>query len=357
MPFDWFQSIAGTLPPWLLPALDTSAPQIILSTTVMVARNIQGLVFPPFHGRADHAENAHLLVFHALRNLPIFMNAAVFSVDDLTQEQKRIIEKRGLAPHEFLFAPEYRTLLVTPDESVFARINNHNHLEIVLRRHGNCPQQLTVHAMGLMKQLDDTLDFAKDADYGFLCRDFEQIGNGVSINIATHIPGLALLGFTPQVTHGANELNFQLEYAFPTQQKQDALLFNLKTRSAYSHNPVATAMRLDDFAKRIENHELDTRHVMTEGPRKGDLLDFVGRAKGLLAEAYRISAIEGRRLLSAFWLGAETGLLPEEARAAAIKLFAEIDEEETKQDETPAAKEKNECRARLLRESLGPFLK
>ncbi|MBO7619469.1 MAG: hypothetical protein J6T06_03080, partial [Victivallales bacterium] len=87
MPFDWFQSISTALPTWL-PSLDNPAPLVVLSTTVTVARNIQGLVFPPFRGRTDNAETAHLLAFQALRNLPVFMNAAVFSVANLTAEQK-----------------------------------------------------------------------------------------------------------------------------------------------------------------------------------------------------------------------------------------------------------------------------
>ena len=355
MPFDWFQSISETLPSWL-PALENPAPQIILSTTVTLARNIQGLVFPPFRGRADNAETAHLLAYQALRNLPVFMNAAVFNVADLTPEQKRILERRRIAPHDFLSAPDFRTLLVTPDESLFARINNRNHLEIVLRRQGNTPQQLVRHAMGLAKQLDDTINFAKNDDYGYVCRDFEQIGNGISIQIAAHLPGLDLLGYTTQVTHAVRELNFQLEYAFPATQKQDALLFNLKTRSAYAHNPMATAMRLDDFAKRLEDHELDARHVMTEGHRKGDLLDFVGRAKGLVSQAYRISALEERRILSACWLGAETGLLPEKTRETAIRLFYAIDSEEIRQDAALSTSEHRERRAQLLRKELGPFL-
>ena len=355
MPFDWFQSISTALPTWL-PPLDNPAPQIILSTTVTVARNIQGLVFPPFHGRADNAETAHLLAFQALRNLPVFMNAAVFSVAELTKEQKRILARRHIAPREFLSAPDYRTLLITPDESIFARINNHNHLEIVLRDRGNCPQQLVAHAMGLIKQLDDSINFAKDDDYGYLCRDFEQIGNGVSIQIATHLPGLDILSYIPQVTHGTRELNFLLEYAFPMQQKQDAILFNLKTRSAYSRNPLATAMRLDDFAKRLEGHELDARHVMVEGPRKGDLLDFIGRSKGLVSNAYRITVPEARRILSACWLGAETGFFPQEAREVAIRLLSVIDEEEFKQDEASNAVEQRERRAKLLQAKLGPFL-
>ena len=355
MPFDWFQSISTALPTWL-PPLDNPAPQVILSTTVTVARNIQGLVFPPFHGRADNAETAHLLAFQALRNLPVFMNAAVLSVADLTKDQKRILERRHIAPREFLSAPDYRTLLVTPDESIFARINNHNHLEIVLRDRGNCPQELVAHAMGLMKQLDDALNFAKDDDYGYVCRDFEQIGNGVSIQIATHLPGLDLLGYIPQVTHGTRELNVRLEYAFPAQQKQDALIFNLKPRSAYSRNPLATAMRIDDFAKRLEGHELDARHAMVDGRRKGDLLDFIGRSKGLVANAYRITVPEARRIFSACWLGAETGFFPEKAREVAIRLLSEMDAEEFKQDAGSDAIEQRERRAKLLKTELGPFM-
>ena len=355
MPFDWFQSISTALPTWL-PSLDNPAPQVILSTTVTVARNIQGLVFPPFRGRTDNAETAHLLAFQALRNLPVFMNAAVFSVANLTAEQKRILENRRIAPREFVSAPDYRTVLITPDENIFARINNHNHLEIVLRERGNCPQQLVAHAMGLMKQLDDTVNFAKDDDYGYICRDFEQIGNGVSIQLAAHLPGLELLGYIPQVTRGTRELNFLLEYDFPTQQKQDGLFFNLKTRSAYSHNPLATAMRFEDYAKRLEGHELDARHVMVEGHRKGDLLDFIGRAKGLVANAYRISVPEARRIISACWLGAETGFFPEKTRRTAIRLLATINEEENKQDDSSTAVEAREHRAQFLREELGPLL-
>jgi protein arginine kinase len=355
MPFDWFNSISSALPAWL-PPLDNPAPQVVLSTTVTVARNIQGLVFPPFHGRADNAETAHLLAFQTLRNLPVFMNAAIFSVANLTAEQKRILENRRIAPRDFLSAPDYRTLLVTPDESIFARINNHNHLEIVLRERGNCPQQLVAHAMGLMKQLDDTVNFAKDDDYGYICRDFEQIGNGVSIQIATHLPGLELLGYIPQVTRGTRELNFLLEYDFPMQQKQDALFFSLKTRSAYSRNPLATAMRLEDYAKRLEGHELDARRVMVEGHRKGDLLDFIGRAKGLVFNAYRISLPEARRILSACWLGAETGFFPESTRSTAIQLLSTMEAEENKQDESAIALERRERRARELRDKLGPLL-
>ena len=95
---------------------------------------------------------------------------------------------------------------------------------------------------------------------------------------------------------------------------------------------------------------------MVEGRRKGDLLDFLGRSKGLVANAYRITVPEARRIFSACWLGAETGFFPAEAREVAIRLLSTMDEEEFKQDETSNAVEQRERRAKLLQAELGHFL-
>ena len=346
------------MPLWL-PSLDSVAPQILLSTSVTIARNIQGLTFPPFRGHSDQAEEAHLLAYHALKNLPVFMNALVFNTADLTTEQKRIIGRRAIAPKEFLASSAYRTLMVTPDESVIARINNQNHIEILLRRPGNCPQQLTRHAMGLMKQLDDSLDFAKDPEFGYICTNLEQIGNGMRIQIFAHLPALELRDYSAQTVNAARELNFLLEYGFSTPQKQDALLYKLRTRTAYSEYPDVQAKRLGDFAKKLENHELDVRHILLDSSDKGNLLDFIGRARGLVNYAHRLSLPESRRILSACWLGAEMGLLPEETRNIAIRLLAEINGDDAKQDENTIAStiRRRESRAQLFRNTLAKYLK
>lgn len=356
MPFDWFESISNTPSPWL-PSLESTAPRILLSTSVTVARNIHGLVFPPFHGKAEDAEEAHMLAFHALKNLPIFMNAAVFCVKDLTPPQKRTLMRRGFASKEFLATADYRTLLITQDESAAARINNLNHIEILLQRRGSCPRQLVRHALKLMNQLNDSLDFAKDPDFGYLCTDFDQIGNGMSIQLHTHLPALVLHRFGAQAVSAAEELNLQLENDQMAEQKHDALLFKLHTRNASSPRPDVSAMRLDDFAKRLEAHELDARRSLREGPYKASLLDFFGRAMGLVTYAHKLTVSEVRRILSACWLAAEMGTIPEEARNTAIRLFDTFDETEMKLDESDGSDANREKRAAFIRDTLGQYMR
>ncbi|MCR4573724.1 MAG: hypothetical protein K5787_08155 [Lentisphaeria bacterium] len=356
MPIDWFESISKTPSPWL-PSLESTAPQILLSSSVTVARNIHGLAFPPFHGKIEDASEAQLLAFHALKNLPVFMNAAVYNTKELTPSQKRLLVRRGLASEEFLAAADYRAILITPDESAIARINDQNHIEILLQRKGNCPRQLVGHAMSLMKQLDDSLDFAKDPVFGYLCTNFDQIGNGMFIQLHTHLPAIVLHGYGANAVSAAEELHLQIENDQMAQQKHDALIFKLHTRMATSPNPAVTAMRMDDFAKRLENHELDARRNLREGPYKASLLDFFGRAKGLVTYAYRLTTSEVRRILSACWLAAEMGVIPEEARNIAIKLFDTFDETEMKHDETNGTNESGEERAVFLRDVLGQYMK
>ncbi len=299
----------GIEPLWL--PWEGHSPRVILSTACIIRRNIEGMLFPPLMGDEPEAQKSYETL-HAIvkKHSELGFTLGVKPID-MSTFTKAILEFRGLAPMEFLATIDYRELFITPDDKTVLRINALNHLTVMKTTDSLALTDLASDLNGIISTIGLDVPFAHDSYFGYLCSDAELCGTGFSAHVHMNVPGIILMGYAKQMENAATEMGFTIRMNYL---KEKNLYRNHVIRVDAINLPHCTpaeiAMRLNDFAKRLERHELDARAQLLSGPHINETRNIIGRAAGTIAGSWAMTSEDAAATLSTLWAGHELGIRP-----------------------------------------------
>ena len=287
--------------------LSDSGPEddIAISSRILLARNISGIPFPV---SADHGElaSAVIAVETAVRKTEVFSNPFIFSLSDMSDTDKQILLERRLASAELLRSP-MGSLIVSQDESTGIMINEEDHIRMQAIRPGVQLAKVWSDIDRIDNMLSSELNFAYDDQLGYLTSCPTNIGTGMRASVMLHLPGLVLSEQITQMVHGVGKLGLAVRGIFGEGSSNLGSLFQVSNQSTLGESELQIIERLEEVIKQIINHEKNARQFLLER-QQNFLLDYVGRAYGILRHSYIISSEEALNSLSALRLGVDMGM-------------------------------------------------
>ncbi len=250
-------SLAQGLGRWL----DGSGPSsdVVLSTRVRLARNLKEV---PFTHRAREEQMAMVYssVVSAVRKTPGLVSSTALSMRELTPLDRQFLVERHLISHDLADNGRLRGLLMVPDESVSAMVNEEDHLRLQALSSGF---QLR-SAWEAVNAIDDEL--GQDLDYAFT-----QVG-------------LAVRGF-----YGEGS---QIQGNF----------FQISNQTTLGQSERETVESLERVTRQIIDYEQRARDELLKDARV-QIEDKIWRAYGTLRHSRVISSQEVINLSSAVRFG------------------------------------------------------
>ncbi|MBP5640400.1 MAG: hypothetical protein J6X55_13030 [Victivallales bacterium] len=300
--------LTGGLEPLWLP-WEGRAPRIILASSCVMRRNLDGILFPPFQGKEEQARYVFEMIKNALSNHPEYDFLLRMQITDLSPYLKHLFNFIGLAPIEFLSAADYRAICMTPDYHAVLRINDRDHLTVMKSASGLSINELTAETNDIVTSYGMDLTYARDDYFGYLCSKAEHCGTGFSATVYMNLPATILMGYAEQIANAAEEIGFNLSYV---QKQKQSFVTHIATVTAANlpHcSPMQISARLNDFARRLEKHELDSRaKLLSNKESLTNLQDIIGRSLGLIAGSCKLSTREAVKALCILWAGTEFGI-------------------------------------------------
>src|ERR1051326_2961809 len=179
--------------------------RIVLSSRVRLARNLKGLAFPGWAKKVQRGK-ALELIRPAVESLPQLEGAFSESMDNLTPLDKNILVERHLISREHAAKSAGSGLVLNKEESLCVMINEEDHLRMQALRPGLQLKQ----AWGAIDQFDShlekKLDYAFDANLGYLTACPTNLGTGIRVSAMLHLPGLVLSEQINQIISAVNKL-------------------------------------------------------------------------------------------------------------------------------------------------------
>jgi len=326
--------------------------RIVMSSRVRIARNLKDAAFPGWAKKPERVK-----VFDAVRpvvaGLPEMKESFAESMDNLSALDKQILVERHLISREHAAKSAGSGLVVNRDETLCVMINEEDHLRMQALRPGLQLRQVWQAIDQVDSALEKKLDYAFDAELGYLTACPTNLGTGIRVSAMLHLPGLVLSEQINPIIQSVNKLGLAVRGLYGEGTEALGNVFQVSNQMTLGESESAIVERIEKVLAQIIEHEENARDSLFEKKPKM-VYNHIGRAYGILANAHSISSKETMNLLSLMRLGVDVGLFPGVDRSVVDELFilTQPAHLQKQHSEKLSAEERDLIRADMVRERL-----
>jgi len=307
--------IPETLREYGLGWLDGSGPHadIVLSTRVRLARNLQSYRYATLAGKEDREA-----VYGALAGIvetPVFPGGTtLLRMGELDVHTRRIFLERRLVSSDLLGRQRAgrpvpgAALIICPGDPVSIMVNEEDHLRLQSLVSG-----LSVtEAWSLVDRLDDgigkDLSLAYHPEFGYLTSCPTNTGTGLRASALVHLPGLVLTKEITRVLEGLERVGLTHRGLYGEGSDFVGNFFQISNQKTLGSSEEDLVEHFGNTVSTVIEKERSARQVLRgAGPRTEDL---IWRAYGLLRHARLLTYRDLMELLSGVRLGVSLEMLP-----------------------------------------------
>src|SRR5512140_2192438 len=326
--------------------------RIVMSSRVRLARNLKDASFP---GWAKKAERIRVLelIRPAVQALPEMADAFAEAMDNLSTLDKQILVERHLISREHAAKSAGSGLVLNRDESLCFMINEEDHLRMQALRPGLQLRQAWTAIDLADSTLEKKLEYAFNAELGYLTACPTNLGTGIRVSAMLHLPGLVLAEQITPIIQSVNKLGLAVRGLYGEGTEALGNVFQVSNQMTLGEGESAIVERLEKVLAQIIEHEENARGTLLEKKPKM-VYNHIGRAYGILANAHSVSSKETMNLLSLMRLGIDFGLFPGADRSLTDELFIVIQPAHLQRQhaEKLSGEERDLIRADMLRDRL-----
>lgn len=306
------------LTPWM--TKDGPDSDIVLSSRIRLARNIEGIPFP---NRAN-AISLDQIMAEVRKSVADLSSAdehvyMFVEMDKLVPLERYILVEKHIVSPNFAEKPANRALIVRDDAAVSIMVNEEDHLRI------QClvPGLNLKEACEMANKVDDILEernsFAYDEQRGYLTACPTNIGTGLRASVMVHLPALVLTKQINRIIAAATQLGLAVRGLYGEGSEAIGNIFQISNQLTLGHTEQEIVDNLQSIAKQVVEQERSARQALLAETNEA-LADRVWRAFGILRYARIISGQEALTLLSEVRLGIDLGIITE----APAQVFNEL---------------------------------
>ncbi len=286
---------------------------LVLSTRVRLARNLQGHAFGP-RARVNDREAVLGEVARSLRSVELLNPAVQLDLPELDALSRRVLLERRVVTRELLGerskGPARATAaVVSGREPVSVLVNEEDHL----RLQAILPGLQLRETWGLVDRLDEELGgelpYAFHPHFGFLTSCPTNVGTGLRASVLLHLPGLVLTKEISKVLHGLGQVGLTFRGLYGEGSEVVGNFFQISNQTTLGKSEDDLVDHLDSMVRQVIRHELHARQILLRDAREVTE-DKIWRAYGLLRYSRSLSFEELMNLLSGVRLGMSLQLLP-----------------------------------------------
>ena len=285
---------------------------MVLSTRVRLARNLQGFAFGP-RARVNDREAVLDQIKAAKGRVGHLSGSTLVNLPALDSRSRRILLERRLISRELLGdtsgPPRGTAVVLSGRQPISVMVNEEDHLRLQSLVAG-----LRLHeAWHLVDRLDEELGqqipYAFHHEFGFLTSCPTNVGTGVRASVLMHLPGLVLTKEIGKVLQGITQVGLTFRGLYGEGSEVVGNFFQVSNQTTLGKSEEDLVDQLDRIVRQVIEYETRARQVLLRDAR-AVTEDKIWRAYGLLRYARTLSFEELMNLLSGVRLGASLKLLP-----------------------------------------------
>jgi protein arginine kinase len=295
--------------------LDASGPHsdIVLSTRIRLARNLQGFRFGSRAGQTDRQAVLDL-VRDAAESSSLLHEGDIYVVPAVSALSRQILLERHLVSRDLIgngegTAPPHAALMLAPRASLGLMVNEEDHLRLQGLLSGFRLRDAWRMVDALDDELGSRLRYAFHSEFGYLTSCPTNVGTGLRASVLMHLPGLVLTQEIGKVLQGIAQVGLTFRGLYGEGSEVVGNFFQLSNQTTLGKSEDELIDHLQRIVQQVVQYELQARAVLRRDA-PAVIQDKVWRAYGLLRYAHSTSFDEVMNLLSGVRLGVSLKLLP-----------------------------------------------
>ncbi|MCM8773461.1 MAG: protein arginine kinase [Candidatus Omnitrophica bacterium] len=325
---------------------------IVISTRIRLARNIEGYPFP---NRATLAQKNQVFLkigeaYPKMEHLDSAFFLPMESIDDL---DRQFLLERHLISQEHMHYPRGKGLILSRSEVVSIMINEEDHLRMQVIVSGFD----LVKAWRIINRIDDDISthllFSFSPEIGYLTSCPTNVGTGLRASCMLHLPALVMTKRLDKILELLAKLSFTTRGLFGEGTQALGNFFQISNQVSLGMSEEEIMDSLAGVVKQVKEQELNARENLLKRYLP-TLEDSVWRAWGILKCCRLISTKEALSHLSMLRLGVDLGIIKEVSKDIINRFFIMIQPAHLQKIEGKVLKEEERdyIRASLIREKL-----
>lgn len=337
--------------PWLI-AEEATDRDIVLSSRVRLARNVEGWRFPQVTP-ADELCVLREQILGAVERVAPFESAQILRMEDLAEIERRFLLERHLISADLVQFVLGRGLVVTEDESHGLMLNEEDHIRLQAFAAGLGPRPALARAMATMQEFEAELAFAFDPQLGYLTACPTNVGTGMRASVLLHLPALVLTQDADKVLNSLRRLSYTVRGFYGEGSGVMGALFQISNSATLGRSEEQIVEDLLVHVGKVIECEREARRALLERDRVR-LEDRVWRSWGALTHGRLLSTKEAFERLSDVRLGCGLQILPwvDDAVSNTLMMSVQSAHLQVGSGMTMEAPQRDEARARFVREQL-----
>jgi protein arginine kinase len=284
---------------------------IVLSTRVRLARNLQGHAFS---SRVRDPEREQILQrVRAVVERTTLSGGPGYELASMPPLGRRLLHERHLISRELAGLageppPRGAGLFISAGDSLGVMVNEEDHLRLQIVMSGLRLQEAFHRVDRLDEELGAQLPFAYHQEYGYLTSCPTNVGTGLRASILVHLPGLVLTKEIGKVLQGISQVGLTFRGLYGEGSEVVGNFFQVSNQTTLGKSEEDLIEHLQKIVGRVIEYEVGAREIlMRDAPTV--IEDKIWRAYGLLRYARSLSFEEVMNLLSGVRLGVSMNLL------------------------------------------------
>jgi protein arginine kinase len=305
----------AAVPEFGLDWLDASGPNsdIVLSTRVRLARNLQGY---PFSVRARPADRD--AVAATVRELTtregLLQDAWWVEIGALDETGRRWLMERHLVSRDLVGEPGQRAphaaaLVVSARAPVGCMVNEEDHLRLQALASGFQPLECWRQVDRLDEEIGSRIPYAFHHEFGYLTSCPTNCGTGLRASVLIHLPGLVLTKEIHKVLHGLTQVGLTFRGLYGEGSEVVGNFFQISNQTTLGKSEEDLIDHLQKMVRQVMEYESRARGILLRDA-PSVIEDKVWRAYGILRHARSLTFEEVMNLLSGVRLGLSLKLIP-----------------------------------------------
>jgi protein arginine kinase len=345
--FDGFPHLLGE---WLKGSGPDS--DIVISTRVRLARNIQGY---PFTGRANAAQRGEVLKLaeEAIKQVHLDRSVVTLELDKLPEIKRDVLVERHLISRELASGEGPRGVTYGRGEMLSVMINEEDHLRLQWLKSGFDVDRAYSALRKVDEALEKVLPYATSERYGYLTACPTNVGTGLRASVMVHLPALTLKENIDQVFKAAQRMNHAVRGLYGEGTRAFGDMYQISNQTTLGRSEESIIEAIKAIVPRVLEFERQRRgKLYTE--ERSFVEDKVLRSLALMRSARRLNVQEMMSHLSMLRLGVDLKIITDVPLRTVNELFilgqpSHLQESEGK---PLAAAERDTLRAELVRSRL-----
>ncbi len=315
-----FATLLRKPPEWMLQ--EGPHHQIVLTSRIRLARNLEGASFPGWARKEDRVILMEEIKPH-VESLPEMKDGFSDDLGNLDSIRKQVLVEKHLISREHAAKAGGSAAVINRDQSLSIMVNEEDHLRMQSIRSGLDLRAAFAALDSVDSELESLVPYAWDERYGYLTACPTNLGTGMRASAMLHLPALVLSEQINQVIGAVNKIGLAVRGLYGEGSEALANLFQVSNQHTLGETEHEIIAKLERVIGQIISHEHNARQKLLEGQSQ-KVLDHVGRAYATLRFAHILESKEALTHLSMLRMGSDLAMLPPATGKMIDTLLVEI---------------------------------